>query len=285
MINMKSLNPWKCAVYAMVFCLLFTGVLYPVIGKAAQVNSAPKSSQDVTQSRTISVTGTADVMVAPDEVDITVGIETRNADFQRAKSENDENSKKVIEVTKKYGINSKYVQSDFIRTYPSYDYEKYNETSKVAYYNVQKRIIIKLKEIGKFEALISDLMSNEGVSIQNIEFRSTEMAKFKNEARKLAIKAAKDKAKLLTGEIGSGITKPVTINEEQIDNLSWYGSWWGGSWYGYNQPNMWASNVAVNYQNNQAGFGSGGDSGQSGETISIGQIKITARIGVVFELN
>jgi hypothetical protein len=44
---------------------------------------------------------------------------------------------------------------------------------------------------------------------------------------------------------------------------------------------MSLSNVSVNYQNNQVNSGS---PGQTGETISIGQIKITAKIGVVFEL-
>jgi uncharacterized protein len=282
MINMKNQNPWKYAVFMLVLCLLFSVVFYPMIGKAAPFNSVSESGQTVNQLRTINVTGTADVMVAPDEVVITVGIETRSTDFQKARSENDENAKKVIGLAKKYGIDAKYIQSDYIRTYPNYNYEAYTETSKVSFYNVQKRIVIKLKEIDKFEALTSDLMSNGVILIQNIEFRSTELAKYKNEARKLAIKAAKEKAQSLTAELGSGIERPVTIQEEQIDNWSWYGSWWGGSsWYGYNQPNMSLSNVSVNYQNNQVNSGS---PGQTGETISIGQIKITAKIGVVFEL-
>jgi Uncharacterized conserved protein len=250
-----------------------------MIGKASSDNSVTGTSQGVDAQRTINVTGTADVMVAPDEVDITVGIETRNIDFQKAKTENNDNAKKVITLTKKYGIDSKYVQSDYLRTYPSYNYEKESDTSKVAYYNVQKRIVIKLKDISQFEPLTSELMDNGSIQIQNIEFLSTEISKYKNEARKLAIRAAKDKAKLLTSELGSGIGKPVTINEEQIDNLTWYGSWWGSSWYGYGQNNNLLSNVTSNYQQGST------NPGQTGETISIGQIKITVKISVVFELN
>lgn len=274
--GMKKFVLWKYAAFALAFCLLFSVVMYPMIGRASSTNSMVGAGQAANQQRTINVSGTADVMVAPDEVDISVGIETRSVDFKKARSENDENSKKVIELTKKFGIDSKNVQSDYIRTYPIYNYEQHTETSKVSCYNVQKRIVIKLKDISKFEALTSELMNNGVVMIQNIEFRSTELAKYKNEARKLAVRAAKDKAKLLASELGSDIGKPVTINEEQIDNYTWY-----GSWYGYGQSNSAFSNVAVNYQNSQGST----EAGQNGETISVGQIKITAKIGVVFELS
>ena len=278
--NIKSVNLWRSAVLALTFCLLLSVAMYPVIGKAAPENPAAGPVQAERRERTINVTGTADVMVAPDEVDITAGIETRNADFQKARAENDENAKKVIELTKKYGIDSKYVQSDYIRTYPCYVYEQYTETNKISYYNVQKRIVIKLKDIAKFEQLISDLTGSGIIMVQNIEFRSTDLAKYKNEARKLAVRTAKEKAEILASELGGNIGKTIAINEEQVDNFTWYGSWWGNSWYGYGQPNPAFSNVAVNYQNSQGGTGFG----QTGETISIGQIKITAKIGAVFEL-
>ena len=277
--SVKKNNLWKYAAFAMAFCLLLLSLLYPVVGRAAAENMAAAPGQAQSRERTINITGSADIMVAPDEVNITAGIETRNSDFRKAKSENDENAKKVIELTRKYGIASKHVQSDYIRTYPSYDYEKSNETNRISYYNVQKRIVIKLKDISKFEQLISDLTDSSAVMVQNIEFRSTKLAQYRNEARKLAARAARDKAELLASELGTGIGKVITINEEQVRNYTWYGSWWGHSWYGYGRHSK-ASNVAVNY-NSHGGPGSG----QEGGTISIGQIKITAKIAVVFGLD
>lgn len=278
---MKSFNGrsiWMFAAFALAFCLVFSLVMFPMMGKAADAVSG--LTQTGIQQRTINVTGTADVMIAPDEVDITVGVETRNAEFKKAKSVNNSGIKKVIDLTKKYGIEPKYVQTDYIRTYPSYVYEQYTETNKISFYNVQKRVVIKLKDISKFEALISDLMENENTLIQNVDFHSTELTKYKSEARKLAVRAAKDKAKLLTAELDSNIGRPLTISEEQIDNFTWFGSWWSGPWYGYGQSNAALSNVMANYQSTQTGPASG----QTGDTVSIGQIKITAKIGVVFEL-
>jgi uncharacterized protein YggE len=274
-------NLWKYATISLVICLLLLAISRPNLGKAATVNAATGDlAENVASERTITVTGSADVMVAPDEVNITVGVETRNSNFQQAKSENDKISAKIIDLTRKYGIEQKYVQSDYIRTYPSYQYDKYNETSRISYYVVQKRIVIKLKDISKFEQLLSDISDNGGAMIQNIEFLSTELSKYRNEARKLAVQAAKDKAKLIAQEAGSDIGKAITINEEQIKNYTWYNSWWGSAWYGgYDQLSL-VSNVAVNYyQGPQDSLGS-----EEMATISIGQIKITARIGIVFEL-
>ena len=181
---------WKYITISLVTCLLLLAALHPILGKAAPVNSAASQAEDDAPGRTITVIGTADVMVAPDEVHITVGVETRNSNFQQAKSENDEISAKIIELARKYGIEQKYVQSDYIRTYPCYQYEKYTETSRVSYYVVQKRIVIKLKDIGKFEQLLSELSDSGAAMIQNIEFLSTELSKYRNEARKLAVQAA-----------------------------------------------------------------------------------------------
>lgn len=116
--------------------------------------------------------------------------------------------------------------------------------------------------------------------IQGIEFLSTEISKYRNEARKLAVQAAKDKAKLIAREAGSDIGRAITINEEQIKDYTWYNTWWGSAWYGgYDQLSL-TSNVAVNYYQGPV---SGLDSEEM-ETIAIGQIKITARIGIIFEL-
>lgn len=267
-------------VLCFVFFLLSFTVMRPIPGNAAQAISAASQSGSTATERTITVTGTADVFVVPDEVHITVGIETRNSDFQEAKSENDKNSARVIEITRKYGIDQKYVQSDYIRTYPYYEYDRYyNETSKVAYYVVQKRILIKLKDIEKFEQLLSELTDGGIAMIQNVQFFSTELSKYRNEARKLAVQAARDKAKLIAQEAGCDVGKAITISEEQINDYIWYNSWWGSSWYGgYDQLSL-VSNLTINYPGNQVSLGLD----ESG-TVSIGQIKITARIGIIFEL-
>ena len=57
--------------------------------------------------RLITVTGDAEVRVVPDEVVITVGIETSDEDIEKAKQKNDERVQKVLELTDQYGIEAK----------------------------------------------------------------------------------------------------------------------------------------------------------------------------------
>lgn len=263
--------------------LLCTLLLVLTFSPAATASgTAPASGQQTApqaaQPRTITVSGSADVMVIPDQVVITVGVETRSASFATAKSANDQSVKKVMEFAQAHGVESKDIQSDFIETSPQYHYDEGYDNTKVKYYNVRKRLVIKLRDISRFESLTSDLMYDGTIQIQNIDFKSTDLYKQKNEARKLAIKAAKEKAQLLTGELGASVSRPLSINEEYVNNTTWYGSGWWSSWYDRGQSQL-TSNMMTN-----AAPGTPQGQAETGETVSIGQIKVTAAVNVCFEI-
>ena len=106
--------------------------------------------------------------------------------------------------------------------------------------------------------------------IHGVDFRTTELRKYRDQARALAIKAAREKAEALARELGQQVGAPLHINEEQSGWYSWYGSWWGGR-YG----NVATQNVVQN---------AGGQAWGGEGTIAPGQISVTARVAVEFEL-
>jgi len=60
--------------------------------------------------RQISVSGTAELNVAPDQVVVTVGVQTRDRDLTIAKSQHDSRIKKVIAQARNVGIDPKYIR-------------------------------------------------------------------------------------------------------------------------------------------------------------------------------
>src|SRR5208282_5170374 len=74
------------------------------------------------QTPQISVSGSAEVKVAPDEVRLSVGVETRDADLNIAKSQHDERIASALKFLKASGVPDKDVQTDFISVSPEYDY-------------------------------------------------------------------------------------------------------------------------------------------------------------------
>ena len=80
----------------------------------------PVRAAEPDPARQISVTGDAEVRVAPDEVLLTLGVETWDKDLATAKGQNDERVKKVLALTAEYGIGSKDVQTEYINIEPRY---------------------------------------------------------------------------------------------------------------------------------------------------------------------
>ena len=250
--------------------LLFCLILSLLPGLVSCTGGAPAAGQVITSTparqHTISVTGNAEVLVIPDEVDLTLGVETWNKSLEEARTQNDQIVKAVLEIAQSHGVEEKNIQTDFIQIQPRYD--DYAQRQFIGYF-VRKTVVIKLKDITKFEDLLAAALEAGVNYIHGIEFRTSELRKYKDEARALALKAAQEKATAMAKELGQEISQPISIREEWSQWWSPYNSWWG---YG----GMPASQNVV--QN------AGGTSPQTEGGISAGQISVSASVAVEFEL-
>ena len=216
----------------------------------------------------ISVTGEAEIRVVPDEVILFIGIETWNKNLNEAKSANDEIVKKTMAIaTRDFSLKQEKIQTDFISIEPRYEsgYEKENFIG----YFVRKSVVITLNDLAKFESLLTKLLDAGVTDVQGIDFRTTELRKHKDEARKLAVNAAKEKATALASELDQRIGPAQKIEENQTWWWGSYNAYWG---YRYNSP--MSQNVIQNAGNYAAGD----------ETIAPGQIAVKASVTVTFEL-
>ncbi len=220
------------------------------------------------EPRLITVSGDADVRVVPDEVIITLGVETWDKDLNVAKSQNDERVRQVLALVKDYGIQSQHIQTEHISIEPRYN-DSYERHDFIGFF-VRKTIVITLKDISKFEDLLTSVLQGGVNYVHGIQFRTTDLRKYRDEARALAIKAAQEKAIALAGELGQKVGEPYTIHEDQVGWWSWYNSWWGSRWGG-----GMAQNVIQEV---------GGDSLAAEGTMAPGQITVNARVTVSFEL-
>jgi len=224
--------------------------------------------QDRPEPRAITVSGDAEVRVIPDEVILTLGVETWDTDMDTAKEQNDEIVQRALAVANDYGIDSKHIQTDYISIEPRYD-DYYDRKEFIGYF-VRKTIAITLRDISKFEDLLSDLLKAGVNYVHGIEFRTTELRKYRDEARALAIKAAQEKADALAGELGQKVGEPLTIHEDRTGWWGWYNAWWSSS-----RGGGMSQNVIQN-------IGEGSFDAEG--AIALGQIAVNARVTVEFEL-
>jgi uncharacterized protein YggE len=217
--------------------------------------------------RTVTVNGDAEIRVVPDEVVLTVGVETFNLDLATAKSENDARVTGVIDATEKHGVPRERVRTEYLSIEPRYD-EQW-ERRKFLGYLVRKTVVIRLRRIEEFEPLLSSILIAGANYVHGIDFRTTELRKHRDRARALAVDAAREKAEALAKQLGESIGRVRSIQEGHSGWWSWYGSWWGSRWGGMSQ------NVIQNAP--PAGRGAEGPT-------SPGQIAVNARVTVTFEL-
>jgi uncharacterized protein len=226
----------------------------------------PASAQSTVQ-RTIMVNGQAEIRVAPDEVLLSVGVETDNTDIVRARSDNDARIKAIVAAATKQGIRAEHVKTEFLDIQPRYREE--NERRIFLGYFARRSLTITLRDPAKFEALLSDVLTAGANYVHGIDFRTTELRKHRDDARRQAIQAAREKAADMAAALSVSLGAPVNISEQYSGWWSPYSSWWG---------NRGGGMMFQNVMQDRRGAGTGDD------TLVPGQISVSATVSVTFEL-
>lgn len=237
----------------------FLAVVVAVVGW-----QAPGVADD--DQRLITVNGHAEIRVVPDEVVLTLGFETFDPNLSTAKSENDTRVSGVIGVAEELGIPRERIRTEYLSIEPEYgsDYKR-----RFLHYLVRRTMAITLRDMDRFETLLSKALEAGANYVHGVDFRTTELRKYRDQARALAIEAAREKAEALAGEVGESVGRVENIQEGSANWWSWYGSSWGPRWRGGPGQNV-VQNV-------------GGSSGGQGPTAP-GQITVDARVTVTFLL-
>jgi uncharacterized protein len=232
-------------------------------GLAAQVVAQPA---EPTQA-TISVSGTAEIRVAPDEINLRLGVETRDRELDEAVKQSELRTSAVLKFLKESGIESKDVQTDYIEIQPQYS-DRRQQQIVPEYYQVRRTLGVRLRQVAKFDEVLAGVLRNGANLVHGIDFRTTELRKHRDAARQQAIRAAKGKATALAEELDVKVGKPRNINEQTG------GGWW--SWSGRSDPfsNAMMQNVSQAPARGETPEGN----------LAVGMISITATVHVTFAL-
>jgi uncharacterized protein YggE len=216
--------------------------------------AAPLWALERTTPRLITVTGEAEVRVVPNQAILTLGVETWDRDLGIAKRENDERVKGILDLAKKNGVAPGQIRTDNISIEPRYKDGEIHEG--FIGYRVRKTIVLTVQNPSKFDDFLNGVLEVGANYVDGVQFRTTKLRDYRDQARALALKAAKEKAKKMAKELGQRVGKPYAIVEEQYEKGM-------------------APNVIQ-------GTGNGPEGAE--KSIALGQISVNARVRVSFEL-
>lgn len=223
----------------------------------------------LTNSSGVSVSGDAQVNVAPDRVTILLGVETRHKELDTAKEQNDTLVRRVLEACHKLAVDPSDIRTDFIHVDLHY---QQGDPTVVDHYEVTKEIQIVLKDVSKFETLVSVVLHAGANHIYGIEFSTSELRKYRDQARALATKAAIEKARDLASSAGLTVVGKAT-------SITTY-SYGGGSSYRYCCGNFDGVGMAQNVVQNVAVA----SSAESESTVALGKIGVYASVTMTFQM-
>ena len=233
-----------------------------------------QSAQPVCDStRSIQVSGTAVVNVKPDRALIQLGVQSNGRSAKEAQARNTATINQVTRALKELGIESKDIATDWYMIEPLYeDYD----SLRIKGYRIHNIIQITMRDVDKTnDAIVASFQAGAN-QVENVEFYTSELRKYRDQAREMAMTAATEKAKALATAAGTDTRCVLTINENTWSYFN-YWSWW----YGRNQnQNLWTQNAVQNVLPVEEAETPTLDDGP----VNAGQISIRAEVNASFGL-
>ena len=173
------------------------------------------STTTQTKGEPLMVSGEGKVYAAPDIAKITVGIEDTRlslADVQKSVNTKTQTLTKAI---KDLGIEDKDIKTTSYNLYPQYDYSK--SSTQITDYRLSVTYEVTIRDIDKINGIIAAATSNGANMEGSISFDLNDETKNEklNEARKIAVDRAKEKAEGLAKSAGLTLGKIINISENQ----------------------------------------------------------------------
>ncbi len=178
--------------------------------------SPAEAAADATE-RTISVSGSGRLTVAPDTAVVRLAVETNRSNAADASQANAELMTKVQNTLTAVGVDKKDISTTGYSIYQRYDYVEGKRVSRG--YDVSNYIVFKVRNLDKTGSLL-DLAIRAGANrVDGITFTVEDSAKYTQELLTLAMQNAQLKADILLEAAGAKRGEVITISESSYQPL------------------------------------------------------------------
>lgn len=164
------------------------------------------------KNHTIHVEGKYSISVYPKQVEITLGVVTKDSSLTRAQAMNNILLNDIRTALYKKGINQEQISTANFSIQPHTPYEK----NEIEYYLVEHFLLVCTEKIHEAGLIIDTAVANGANSISNIVFtinRDEETVFYQN-ALSHAIIDSKEKAKVIADTVGQKLNEiPLSITE------------------------------------------------------------------------
>ncbi len=198
------------------FVVAFVTLVFGVV--IAYIVSAQGDTRVVTTGGAQSVeglesTGEGLVRAAPDQAEITIGVDSRAATPVEASEQNAQKAEKILAAVKKSGIADNDVQTVNVSLNPEYDYTQ--AAPQVTGYIASNTVRIIAREVDQIGPVVDASIAAGASNVQGIQFTFSDdlLERLQDEAREQAVSEALRKATSLAQLSNIRLGKPISVIE------------------------------------------------------------------------
>jgi len=240
---------------------LLTGVF--LLAKTSQV-----LGEDGQFPNSITVTGTGEVVSIPDVATFNFSVIESSDNVSLAQALSTEKTNKILDFLKESDVNDNDLKTTNYSVYPKYEWIQPvcitvtncpRGENKLVGYEVNQTVRVKVRDTENAGKILSGIGDFQVSNVSGLNFEIDDENALKEQARSIAIKDAKEKAKKLAKDLGVDLDGIISFSED----------------FGYDQPYM-------SYAES-ADFGFGGEL-KSSPQLPSGENTITKTVYITYEI-
>ncbi|MDP2872941.1 MAG: SIMPL domain-containing protein [Bacillota bacterium] len=199
--------------------VLLGGVWVTAIVRGGATRTAAASDFD--QSRRISVTGTAEIMIEPNMAQITVGVQSEGATGTEAQGKSDAVMSAIVVKLLASGIRQGDLKTVGFSLYPVYDYRPYDSKEPPVLtpigFRSSQRLQVTVRDLAKVGAVIDESVKAGANAIEDITFGLSDTAEVRKQALSKAVADAMAKADVIAQAMGVKVVEITSVQEQGVD--------------------------------------------------------------------
>lgn len=167
------------------------------------------------------VTAEAEVRVPPDRAAITFGLFEKTDNLRQGAERLNTASSQILQYLRTRGVEERFIQADNLQILPVYatPYANRPRPEKLQY-EISQTFTVTLEDPSQYEDVLYALLERGVNRITNVSFYSTQLRRYRDQARSQAIGAAREKARLMAEAAGVKIGKLLSLREEAAPSFA-----------------------------------------------------------------
>lgn len=241
------------------------GVAAAAFGLAFTAPSVHAQAPDaVARESTVTASGTARVSRAPDFVDVVVGVVAHETTASAAQATADKVMSAAVSAIKALNLAKAELQTGTVELSPRYERRDHDgEPTKIIGYVASMTLRVRTADLAAVARITDTALAAGCNRVDSVQFGVQEALAAREEAIRLATRAARRKAEVLAESLDMRLGRLITANTTSNQ--------WGG-WYGANRMSQMANTVE------------GGGGGEGQDAVVPGKVEVWADTNVTFAI-